>query len=423
MPNHPYIGVLPADWRPMRLDKVVSPDRPIVYEIVQAGPHVPNGVPYIKSTDVGGIISLSSLSRTSNEIHQRYKRAEVRPGDLVFSLRGDIGQSSIVPTYIPVANLTQGTARISVSVEFDVDFVRHVLAAPSLIKRIASVAKGSSFREVSLEQLRELEIPSPPLTEQRRIAEILRTWDKAIDGSQALISQKLLVISWLRAELLTGRKRLPGFRREWKLARLDEILTEHKLRSTGQEEVFSVSVHKALINQVEHLGRSFSAKETWHYNRVMPGDIVYTKSPTGDFPLGIIKQSTCEKSVIVSPLYGVFSPTTRHLGVILDAIFESPVNVRNYLNPLVQKGAKNTIAITNKRFLEGHMKVPTDISEQAALAGIIEAARSEVEIIQREIGHLNCQKRGLMQKLLTGQWRTSSRSAGVKAASVGAEAI
>ena len=72
--------------------------------------------------------------------------------------------------------------------------------------------------------------------------------------------------------------------------KLGDFLTEHKENSTGKEEVFSVSVHKGLVNQIEHLGRFFATKNTSNYNLVKPGDIVYTKSPTGEFPWGIIKQ-------------------------------------------------------------------------------------------------------------------------------------
>jgi type I restriction enzyme S subunit len=161
------------------------------------------------------------------------------------------------------------------------------------------------------------------------------------------------------------------------------------------------------VNQIEHLGRSFAAAETSHYNRVLPGDIVYTKSPTGDFPLGIIKQSKISEEVIVSPLYGVFTPASRALGVILDALFESPIAVRNYLHPLVQKGAKNTIAITNRRFLEGRLCLPLDPTEQSAIAEVIEVSQAELTAIEAEIELLAHQKRGLMQKLLTGEWRVT----------------
>jgi len=126
----------------------------------------------------------------------------------------------------------------------------------------------------------------------------------------------------------------------WADRKLSDILFEHKEKSTGNEEVYSVSVHKGVINQIEHLGRVFAASNTENYKRVLPGDIIYTKSPTGDFPFGIIKQSKVSKPVIVSPLYGVFRPETAELGVILDAYFEYPERTVNYLSSIVQKGAK-----------------------------------------------------------------------------------
>ena len=247
----------------------------------------------------------------------------------------------------------------------------------------------------------------PPLPEQRKIAEILRTWDEAIENLEALRAANLQRRIWMRTHLFTGRTRLPGYTGEWRELDLGEVLTEHGLQGTGAEEVFSVSVHKGLINQIEHLGRSFAAADTGHYNRVLPGDIVYTKSPTGDFPLGIIKQSKISVEVIVSPLYGVFTPATRALGVILDALFESPIAVLNYLHPLVQKGAKNTIAITNRRFLEGKLRLPMDHAEQSAIAEVVEVSQAELTAIEAEIETLTRQKRGLMQKLLTGEWRVA----------------
>jgi type I restriction enzyme S subunit len=100
----------------------------------------------------------------------------------------------------------------------------------------------------------------------------------------------------------------------------------------------------------------------------------------------------------------VLSPTTYALGVILDALFESPLAARNYLHPLVQKGAKNTIAVTNRQFLEGKLHLPMDPAEQAAIADVVNTSHDELAGIDAEIEALTRQKRGLMQKLLTGEW-------------------
>ncbi len=276
-------------------------------------------------------------------------------------------------------------------------------------ERFVADATSRSFRtgmpKINRPDLESIEVLLPPLPEQRKIAEILRTWDDAIEKLTALRKANLSRRVWMRSHLFTGRKRLPGHAGKWREVALRDVLTEHGLQGTGAEEVFSVSVHKGLINQIEHLGRSFAAADTGHYNRVLPGDIVYTKSPTGEFPLGIIKQSKIAQEVIVSPLYGVFTPATQALGVILDALFESPIAVRNYLHPLVQKGAKNTIAITNRRFLEGKLRLPMDPAEHAAIAAVAATTQAELACIDAEIDALTRQKRGLMQKLLTGEWR------------------
>ena len=272
---------------------------------------------------------------------------------------------------------------------------------------LAALSTQNAQANLSLEKIEPFRIPVPPLPEQRKIAEILRTWDEALEKLTTLRLLNVRRRVWFRTHLFTGKIRLPGFSGAWREVRLSDVLHEHGLSSTGAEEVYSVSVHKGLVNQVEHLGRSFSAANTDHYNRVLPGDIVYTKSPTGDFPLGIIKQSKIDHEVIVSPLYGVFSPQTYALGVILDALFESPLAARNYLHPIVQKGAKNTIAVTNSQFLEGKLHLPMDPEEQAAIADIVNASHAECAGIEAEIEALTRQKRGLMQKLLTGEWRVS----------------
>lgn len=380
---------------------------PIVYGIVQPGPEIQGGVPFVQSRDVGGALDVNTLNRTSQQIAQQYRRSKIAPGDILFSLRGNIGQSSMAPAELDGANIARGVARIRVGANGDPEFVRYVLQGPVLQRLIARNANGSTFRELSIEELRKLPIPDVSLPEQRKIAEILRTWDEALEKLTTLRALNIRRRVWFRTHLFTGKVRLPGFTGEWRVVPLSAVLHEHGSRSTGAEEVYSVSVHKGLVNQIEHLGRSFSAANTDHYNRVLPGDIVYTKSPTGDFPLGIIKQSKIDREVIVSPLYGVFTPQTHALGVILDALFESPLAARNYLHPLVQKGAKNTIAVTNSQFLEGKLHLPMDPEEQAAIADIVNASHAECACIEAEIEALTRQKRGLMQKLLTGEWRVS----------------
>ena len=203
--------------------------------------------------------------------------------------------------------------------------------------------------------------------------------------------------------------RFPKFRGEWAYAPISHVLTEHSLHSDGNAQVHSVSVHKGVINQIEHLGRSFAAADTSRYNLARPGDVIYTKSPTGAFPYGIVKQSRLEENALISPLYGVFEPINRGVGYILDAHFESPIRANAFLYPLVQKGAKNTLQITNSRFLEGKIFLPRDRSEQLKIAGCL---KSLDELIAAETEKLEAVKRhrkGLLQQLFPAEGETTPR--------------
>ena len=402
------IGPLPAGWEVVSLGEVTEPSAPIRYGVVQIGPDTPDGVPIVPIKHIRRIGDVV-LHRASPKIESQYKGSRVKGGDVLLSVKGTIGEVGVVPDGFE-GNIAREIARIRPKPCCDAQFLSLHLQAPQTQRRIENLVVGSTRLEFSIHAVRDFLVALPPLPKQRKIAEILRTWDAALEALTTLRTAKARLRTWFRTHLFTGKARLPGFSGEWREVRLSEVLHEHGLKSTGKEEVYSVSVHKGLVNQIEHLGRSFSAASTDHYNRVLPGDIVYTKSPTGDFPLGIIKQSKVDREVIVSPLYGVFTPKIHALGVILDALFESPVATKNYLRPLVQKGAKNTIAVTNSQFLEGKLRLPMDPDEQAAIAEVVNTSNAELTLIHAEIEALTRQKRGLMQKLLTGEWRVRTEA-------------
>jgi len=173
-----------GEWLRQQLDAITS--KKISYGIVQAGEHVPDGMPYIKSQDLNQPLALDSLQRTSEEIARKYRRSEVEPGDIVFSLRGNIGVCQIVPASIPEANLTQGTARIAVA-DYDNRLVAQTLQTLDVVRQIEACAKGSTFREISLEALRKITVAlAPTFPEQQKIAAFLT----AVDGRIEQLSRK-----------------------------------------------------------------------------------------------------------------------------------------------------------------------------------------------------------------------------------------
>jgi type I restriction enzyme S subunit len=263
--------------------------------------------------------------------------------------------------------------------------------------------EASGVPSLSKKTIESIEVNLTSLIEQQKISSFISKVDEKIQylkKQQTLLERyKKGLIQKIFSHELRFRDSNNSEYPKWKERDLHEVLSEHGLKSSGNEEVFSVSVHKGLINQIEHLGRSFSAKDTSNYNRVLTGDIVYTKSPTGDFPFGIIKQSRIDKSVIVSPLYGVFTPETFHLGYILNVYFESAINTHNYLSPIIQKGAKNTINITNKNFLSRSLLLPESHEEQKKIADFLLAIDTKIEKVKTQIRLTEEWKKGLLQQM------------------------
>jgi type I restriction enzyme S subunit len=303
MPKLFDYGQLPAGWSVRSLSTLTASDRPIVYGIVQAGPHWPGGVPYLRSTDVGSDIDVDSLPRTNPAIAQKYRRAEVRPGDLVFSLRGNIGEMSIVPDRLPAANLTQGTARISTNGVASCQYIRFALSSQIAVSSIDAVAKGSTFREISIEELRKVSIPVPPVDEQQAIVCLLSTWDRGIRQLSDLIAAKVRFKQGLMQQLLTGIRRFPDFNGNWQEYRLGDLFDEREESNCIDLPLLSITADRGVIPRGDIDRKDNSSENKSLYKRIAIGDIGYN---TMRMWQGVSAISRLDG--IVSPAYTVCIP-------------------------------------------------------------------------------------------------------------------
>lgn len=286
----------------------------------------------------------------------------------------------------------------------DKNYLFALLLSHQFYKRAVECSMRTGMPKINQDDLNAICLVFPDnLEEQRKIAAILTTQDKVIKLKGKHLAEKQRQKKYLMQQLLTGKKRLPGFSGEWKNIKLCEVLSERKEKNVEQNSrICSVAVQKGVVDQVEHLGRSYAANDTSNYSVAHYGDIIYTKSPTGDFLYGIVKQNLLQETVAVSPLYGVFTPMTFGLGYFLHTYFQSAICARNYLLPIVQKGAKNTINITNDTFISSKLYLPLDVEEQKAIADTFIAADREIDLLQQDIEQEKQKKKALMQLLLTG---------------------
>ena len=285
-------------------------------------------------------------------------------------------------------------------------FLGYLLKSDNIRHQIKKEAQGSKVLSINVGRVSNIHLLFPSVSEQQKISLFLTSIDKRIQTQKKIIEglslQKISIVKKLfenKIKLKTSNKV-----QNWERKKLSEISKEHLHKNPDNKynEVFSVAKHKGVINQIEHLGRSFSAKEILHYKLVYPGDLVYTKSPTSDFPFGIIKQNRTGRVGVVSPLYCVFTPQTYALGYLLHEYFNSSVNTFNYLNPLVQKGAKNTMNINNETFLNGaSILLPMNEEEQEKIYKFLLSIDKKISLESKLLTQYENQKKYLLQTLFT----------------------
>ena len=250
-------------------------------------------------------------------------------------------------------------------------------------------AQGTKQQNLSYDIIEKFKLRYPHPIEQNKITSFIALLDKRISTQNKIIQHLESLITGITQSVRDNAT---------KKVLLAVILTEKEEKNIGNHDVYSVSVSEGVINQIDYLGRSFAAKETRNYNVVQYGDIVYTKSPTGSFPYGIVKQSYIKEKAAVSPLYGVYKPVSFEVGYYLHHYFTSPIYTTNYLHKLIQKGAKNTINITNQRFLENYIPLPSPEVLEKYVA-LVSAVTSKLENEKQVLSKLKEQKNYLLSHM------------------------
>lgn len=187
------------------LEDIVEPGRIVTYGIVQAGPHVQDGVPYIRTGDIkDGRILVDQLSRTSAAIAKDYSRSALKAGDIVMSIRATVGTTAVVPESLAGANLTQGTARISPGPSVDGTYLLHYLRTKSAQDWIQSQVKGATFREITLGRLRQLPVLLPNSERQREFSKRIQAIESVIANHRAALSESDALFASLQHRAFTG---------------------------------------------------------------------------------------------------------------------------------------------------------------------------------------------------------------------------
>ena len=381
-----------GEWKKYRLDEMGESFIGLTYspkDVVEN-----EGTIVFRSSNIqNGQIDYSDIVRVSKTIKERII---TRENDLLICARNGsprlIGKNALIKK--TDANNTFG-AFMMVYRSIDNDFIHPLLSTRRYVSQVGENL-GARINQITTSDLNSFQFFFPKDDgEKRKIGKLfdllnerIATQNKIIDKLQSLISG--IIQNAIQKGLNDNT---------WEMIYLSKLLTERKEKNSNGYEVNSVSVSEGVINQIEYLGRSFAASDTSKYNVVRYGDIVYTKSPTGNFPYGIIKQSFQKHPVAVSPLYGVYEPYSNEAGCFLHYYFLSSIVTTNYLSPLIQKGAKNTINISNQTFLNNMVPYPKEEVGIRPIAELLRKVQIKLNIERLSLVLLEQQKTYLSQSM------------------------
>ena len=265
-------------------------------------------------------------------------------------------------------------------------YMEHVTANNGVTKIVGE----TSIAHLTREKLCALKIPCPPKDQQDKIVKTISTWDAAIEKTERLIAAKEKLFDALTLFLI-GKKC-----KEWTHHRVKDLLDNVSIRNTGNQELLSVTQDKGVIPRTMLEGRVMSPLgSTTNYKIVEAGNFVISLR---SFQGGI---EYSQHRGAVSPAYTVLKPKKPLCDRFYRHFFKSHIFVNKYLGIAVI-GIRDGKQISFPDFQSVNLPSPP-VAEQKCIANILDNAEQEIELLKQLTEKYRTQKRGLMQKLLTGK--------------------
>ena len=277
----------------------------------------------------------------------------------------------------------------------------------SLYKKIDWKLEGSTIKRLYNKDILNAEVCVPSTLEQCQVGSFFAHLDSLI----TLHQRKLDAIKKIKSALLEKmfpkdgsdipEIRFTGFTEAWEQRKLGDYLLLSTEKNTnlqyGIEDVLSVSWTAGVVNQIEFQGRSFAGSNLSGYDVAHHECVIYTKSPLKDEPFGIIKTNYLT-SGIVSQLYAVYRTNSLGNPAFVETYFSQTARLNNYLRPLVNKGAKNTMNISDEEALKGGVIFPL-LEEQDSISSLFLLIDRLITLHQRKLDALKKIKSALLEKM------------------------
>lgn len=261
---------------------------------------------------------------------------------------------------------------------------------------IRKLSNTGNQENLNADIIKTYQVPWAPDEEQERISTILTTQDKVIKLKETRLAEKQRQKKYLMQQLLTGKKRLPGFNGAWKTDCLGKLFFERKETNCENIEMLAITGTQGIIPRKELDLKDNSSEDKSKYLRVCVGDIGYN---TMRMWQGVSAYSNYEG--IVSPAYTILKPSSSINAKYFAYLFKMSEIVFLFYR-FSQGLVDDTRNLKYENFKKIKVCYPPDMKEQTAIAEVLSAADREIELLQQDIEQEKQKKKALMQLLLTG---------------------
>ena len=360
-------------------------------------------IPWIQSSDIQKDILFGVIPQKfiSEEGLQKSSAKLIPKNSIAIVTRVGVGKLAIIDQ-----DYATSQDFLSLS-DFDGDILFIVYSIYRMLQKESTQLQGTSIKGITKEDILSKKISLPEIEEQSAIGSLFRTLDDLLasykDNLVNYQSLKTTMLSKMfpKAGEAVPEIRLDGFKSEWEINKLNKYLTVSKQKNTqlkfDKEDVLSVSGEFGIINQIQFQGRSFAGASVEMYSIVDTGNIVYTKSPLKANPYGIIKTNYGIPG-IVSTLYAVYLPNENVFPGFVERYFENDLRLNSYLKPLVNKGAKNDMKVSDENALLGAVIFP-QLEEQVAISDYFTNLDKFIQSHKDKISQLETLKKKLLQDM------------------------
>jgi type I restriction enzyme, S subunit len=396
---------LPEGWRIVELGKLSKVERGRFSHRPRNAPQFYGGtMPFVQTGDVsnsGGYVR--KFSQTLNELGCSISKVFPK-GTLLMTIAANIGDCGILEFE---SACPDSLIAITPQSQLDTRFLNYFLQTQK--SRIHYLAPQGAQKNINVNFLDQIPILVPPLKEQHRIAEIIWTWDAAIEQTEKLIVTKVNRKRGLMQQLLTGKKRFQEFAgQEWKQVHLYEIVKDVIRPVTwDDDELYKLaSVRRwsgGLFLRESLYGRKIKVKKL---KTIRDGDFLISHIQSAYGAMAIVPEGF--DGTKVSELYTCLNTIDENKFDMRFLYYLSQTPRLWHMAYMASNGffaERLRLNFNPEEFLKTKVLIPACIEEQRHIIVILETCDKEVELLSKHLSALKRQKRGLMQKLLTGQIR------------------